>query len=240
MSPRLLSLAPSIIAVLAAGVAIKVKPKARFRSTAQHLAAGVVFAAVALELLPDLMQRREVVPTAIGFAVGVALLLGLRAFEKRSAKSSDAELSPSYVITIAVDLLIDGLVLGIGFAAGQSQGILLTIALSLEMLSLGLALASQALSTKWSSVKTLALVVGVSGVLPAGTFTGSLILPRLPPAAFTGVLAFGVAAMLYLATEELLVEAHEQPDTAFSAATFFVGFLAILVLDILIGSAVGK
>ncbi len=240
MSPRLLSIGPSVIAILAAGVAIKMTPSARFRSTAQHLAAGVVFAAVALELLPDLMQRGEVVPTAIGFALGVALLLGLRAFEERSAKSSNAELSPNYVIAIAVDLLIDGLVLGIGFATGKSQGILLTVALSLEMLSLGLALASEALSTKWSPVKTLALVVGVSAVMPVGTLAGSLLLPRLPPTAFTAVLAFGVAAMLYLATEELLAEAHEQPDTVFSAATFFAGFLAILVLDMLIGSAAGK
>jgi ZIP family zinc transporter len=45
-----------------------------------------------------------------------------------------------------------------------------------------------------------------------------------------GILGFGVASLLYLVTEELLVEAHEEPDTPLIAATFFVGFLLPLVM----------
>ena len=37
--------------------------------------------------------------------------------------------------------------------------------------------------------------------------------------------------LLYLVTEELLREAHEREDTSFTTATFFVGFLAILLID---------
>lgn len=44
------------------------------------------------------------------------------------------------------------------------------------------------------------------------------------------VLAFGAAALLFLAVEELLVEAHEQAETTLSAAMFFAGFLIIYVL----------
>ena len=45
------------------------------------------------------------------------------------------------------------------------------------------------------------------------------------------MLAFGVAALLYLVTEELLVEAHETEDTPLATATFFAGFLALLLLE---------
>ncbi len=45
---------------------------------------------------------------------------------------------------------------------------------------------------------------------------------------------FGVAALLYLVTEELLVEAHEVPETAATTSMFFVGFLLLLVIDLLI------
>jgi ZIP family zinc transporter len=38
-------------------------------------------------------------------------------------------------------------------------------------------------------------------------------------------------ALLFLVTEELLVEAHERPDTAFISAMFFVGFLALLTIE---------
>ncbi|WP_210253199.1 hypothetical protein [Beijerinckia sp. L45] len=36
--------------------------------------------------------------------------------------------------------------------------------------------------------------------------------------------AFGLIALLYLATEELLVEAHEKPDSLLITSCFFVSF----------------
>ncbi len=38
-------------------------------------------------------------------------------------------------------------------------------------------------------------------------------------------------ALLYLVTEELLVDAHEANDTPLLTAMFFVGFLALFVLE---------
>jgi ZIP family zinc transporter len=42
-------------------------------------------------------------------------------------------------------------------------------------------------------------------------------------------------ALLYLVTEELLVEAHEVPDRPWVTATFFAGFLVLLLLEETIG-----
>ena len=42
-------------------------------------------------------------------------------------------------------------------------------------------------------------------------------------------------ALLYLVTEELLVEAHETPDRPWVAAMFFAGFLLLLLLEEAIG-----
>jgi ZIP family zinc transporter len=44
-------------------------------------------------------------------------------------------------------------------------------------------------------------------------------------------LAFGLIALLYLVTEELLVEAHEQPDSPLITAMSFVGLLALLMIE---------
>ena len=44
---------------------------------------------------------------------------------------------------------------------------------------------------------------------------------------------FGLVALLYLVTEELLVEAHEVPEIPMTTAAFFVGFLALLVIEML-------
>lgn len=45
--------------------------------------------------------------------------------------------------------------------------------------------------------------------------------------------SFGLAALLYLVTEELLVEAHDVKETHHAAAMFFVGFLTLIVIDAL-------
>ena len=49
------------------------------------------------------------------------------------------------------------------------------------------------------------------------------------------MLAFGAVALMCLATEELLVEAHARGETSTGSVGFFVGFLIYLVLSELSG-----
>ena len=56
-----------------------------------------------------------------------------------------------------------------------------------------------------------------------------------PPVVIAGFLSFGLMALLYLVTEELLVEAHEKPDTPRISAMFFIGFLGLLLIEELLG-----
>ncbi len=66
--------------------------------------------------------------------------------------------------------------------------------------------------------------------MPVGAAISSPV-AALPPQYVTGFLSFGLIALLYLVTEELLVEAHETPDRPWVAAMFFVGFLLLLSLE---------
>jgi ZIP family zinc transporter len=50
------------------------------------------------------------------------------------------------------------------------------------------------------------------------------------PPVLAAILGFGVSALLYLVTEELLVEAHETKDPPLVTATFFLGFLIPILL----------
>ena len=57
------------------------------------------------------------------------------------------------------------------------------------------------------------------------------------PALHVGLVSFGIAALLYLVTEELLLEAHHTLDQAGAEHTwwvdlmFFVGFLGAFLLE---------
>ena len=223
---------PVVAAVLGGVVAAFRPPGRRLRSVIQHFAGGVVFAAVAGELLPELMYEAAAVPTILGFAVGVGLMLGVKKLAERGPADGAADGGTrGLVTTVAIDMVIDGLLVGVGFAAGAEAGLVVTIALSLEVLFLVLATAAALVGAGASRGRVLATTAGLTALLLMGAVAGTLAAGALSGGALAGLLAFGVAALLYLVTEELLVEAHETQDTPLATATFFAGFLALLLLE---------
>lgn len=203
------------------------RPGTTFVSATQHLAAGVVFAAAAVEILPQIKHEASPTATLIGGAVGVGVMLAIKALENRSSGPF------AMLAATGIDIFIDGLVLGLAFIAGERAGILLAVALTLEVLFLGLSITSELQEGKTRSRRIFATAMGLGILLPLGALTATPV-ALLPPVIITGFLSFGLMALLYLVTEELLVEAHEKPDTPLISSMFFVGFLALLVLEELI------
>jgi ZIP family zinc transporter len=106
-------------------------PGSSLRSYIQHFAAGVIFSAVAVELLPDVKQRYSPLAFILGFSLGVGAMLGVKWLSEkyRQARQSEREPPTSLVVTVGVDVLIDGLLIGLSFALGAEEGKLLTFAL---------------------------------------------------------------------------------------------------------------
>ena len=71
-------------------------------------------------------------------------------------------------------------------------------------------------------------------LLLGGAAGGSYFLADANPVAIDAVMAFAVAALLYLVTEELLTEAHEVKETAALTLMFFAGFIVLLVIEMLV------
>lgn len=213
------------LAALAIGALTTLRFRAgpRLRSAVQHLAAGVVFAAAAGEILPDVKHGGSLLAVIVGALAGIAAMLLLKAYSSRT------EGATGLAVASGLDLAIDGLVLGLSFVAGARQGMLLTIALTLEVLFLGLTLVG-AFAEALSRGRAVLMTMLVGLALPVGALLGQPI-AVLPEAIRTGFYAFGLMALLYLVTEELLVEAHEKPETPITTSMFFFGFLAILVIE---------
>lgn len=224
MQALLYTLVPLVAVIAGAAYASWRRPGPAFTAGVQHLAAGVVFAAAAGEILPDLKHTGSPVAVLVGGALGVVLMLAI----KRIGEKFEGPLALTTLI--GVDLFIDGLVLGIGFAAALQTGLLLTIALSLEVLFIGVALALGLAARGWRTGKLLLTVAAVGLLLPLGTLAGTAA-AGLPTSVLTGLFAFGLIALLYLVTEELLVEAHEAPEGPLVTSMFFIGFLLLLMLE---------
>jgi zinc transporter, ZIP family len=228
----LFTLIPVAAAVVAGVFAATRRPGEKATSAVQHFAAGVVFSAAAIELLPKVLERSPWVAIG-GFAAGIAVMFGMRGLtthlERRQESRGTTRLPLGFAGATAIDFAIDGVILGAGFAAGGNTGLLLTLALTVEYLFVGLSL-SAALGPDASRALVIAAPVVLSLLTVIGTAVGVWLLSGASPTTLAAVLAFGAVAFMYLATEELLVEAHQRGETAAGSVTFFVGFLLYMVL----------
>ncbi len=226
---------PALVA-LAGGVLASVwRPSATMRSLIQHFAAGVVLAALAVELLPEISREHAPGPVLIAaFALGSLFMYGLKLWTMRlehraQASGKVAGLSTGLLLAIFVDVATDGFIIGAGFAAGGQTGLILALGLSIELLFLGLSLASESV-TGWR-------IVAVSGAIGATVLAtavaGSWLLAGASQTVIGGALAFSAAALLYLVTEELLMEAHEVEEKPISTLVLFGGFLAFWTVQLL-------
>lgn len=222
------TLIPVAAVLFGAIIAVIRRPGDALVSAMQHLAAGVVFAAAATEILPQVLHQASPAATLIGGGLGVAVMLGLKQIEERFAGKL------ALIAAVGLDILIDGLVLGLAFIAGAKAGLLLTIALTLEVLFLGLSVTTELAEGTRSKLRVIATVAVLALMLPLGALV-AVPVATLPAVVIAGFLSFGLMALLYLVTEELLVEAHARPDTPLISAMFFLGFLVLLLIEEALG-----
>ncbi|OQP58950.1 transporter [Niastella vici] len=234
----LFSLIPVFTMVTGGIAAIYKKPNGNIRSLILHFAAGVVFSVVAVELLPDIVKQHKPLQIIIGFCLGLIAMLLIKKFaesrEDQDVKVIESKLPLSLLVGIGVDIFIDGLLLGIGFSAGTKEGMLLAIALSVELLSLGMATAIELGQNKLPKQKSITIIALLSIIFFTSAVLGATLLHNLSDSAMEVVLSFGLSALLFLVTEELLIEAHEEKEAVWHTAAFFTGFLVFLILGMII------
>ncbi|CAH0353431.1 ZIP family metal transporter [Aquabacterium sp. CECT 9606] len=222
------------IATVGAVIAALRPPTDKVTSLIQHFAAGIVFAATALELLPK-ERTQSPLPVVIGFALGLALMLLVRQVAGTIEKREQASRYPyGLLLVTAIDLVIDGLVLGMAFSSGEKTGILIAAALTLEVLFLALAISGAMSKAGIGRAQTMMVPPALALLLTVSAMAGRMLFAGLGTFPFTVFLGIGTVALLYLVTEELLVEAHEVEETSWAVSAFFAGFLLFLVIEMLV------
>ena len=230
---------PALVALAGGVLAAVWAPSHQTRSMIQHFAAGVVLAALAVELLPEI-AREHPAPWHVlaAFAAGSMFMYGLKlwtmklehAEEQRAIASGQAAagMATGLLLATFIDVAVDGFIIGAGFAAGGETGMILALGLSVELLFLGLALASDSIRG-WK-------IIAVSGALGLTVLccalAGSLLLAQASHDTIGTVLSFSAAALLYLVTEELLMEAHAVEEKPFYTLVLFAGFLVFWAIQL--------
>lgn len=221
----LFMLIPALVALGGGILAMYWHPSHQMRSLIQHFAAGVVLAALAVELLPEIGREHAPDPVLIAaFAAGSLFMYGMKLWTMRMEaghSSTKSGLDWGLLVATFIDIAVDGFIIGAGFAAGGETGMILSLGLSVELLFLGLALTSE--STKGWRIVAISGALGVTVLVCA--VLGNILLSGASNAVIAVSLAFSAAALLYLVTEELLIEAHEVEEKPIATLVLFSGFL---------------
>lgn len=221
-------------------------------SYVQHFAAGLIGAAATLDLIPEALQLGGGWPLIIGFVLGTAFMLTLRALlidaghghshgdshdhsngQTTTRASATKTVNLRMVVSLAVVVLIDGAIIGVALSAGGAAALLIAIALSIELLFVS---ASTAGSTRGNG-GSIGMAIGVGSfvalMMPIGAVLGALVFAGVSAPLLIAGLAFGAAALLFTAVAELLVEAYEIKESTGTIAMAGAGFLLFLVLMML-------
>ena len=228
----------------------------RVQKTLLGFASGVMVAASVWSLLIPAMEMEEgqgafsVVPASVGFLLGIGFLLLLDELTPHlhlgssSPEGPRSSLSRTAMLALAVTIhnLPEGMAVGVVFA-GVEQGVGDLSLASAVAVSLGIAIQNVPEgaiisipmraegNSRWRSF----LIGSLSGAVePIGglavVLLASLLTPVLPY-----MLAFAAGAMFYVVVEELIPEASSGKHSNLSTIGFAVGFVLMMVLDVVMG-----
>ena len=228
----------------------------RLQKTLLGFASGVMVAASVWSLLIPSMEmvadsgRWSVVPAAVGFLLGMGFLLMIDELTPHLHIGTDkpegprSRLSRTAMLALAVTIhnLPEGMAVGVVFAGAENGAAGLSLASALAV-SIGIAIQNvpegaiismpmrAAGNSKWKSfvIGSLSGAVEPLGAL-AVVLLASFMTPVLPY-----MLAFAAGAMFYVVVEELIPEANEGEHSNLSTIGFAIGFVLMMVLDVVLG-----
>ena len=114
----------ALVMVTSAVIASRAKPSAAVHSAMQHLAAGVICAVVAAELIPEAMETHRPIELSLGFFAGLVLMLSAKAVSDRLGGERRRT---GMLIAVGVDVAIDGLLIGVRIVTPEGEIRTLTV-----------------------------------------------------------------------------------------------------------------
>ncbi|CAL1154916.1 unnamed protein product [Cladocopium goreaui] len=141
------------------------------------------------------------------------------------------------ILAVVVDSGVDGMLIGLAGSVARGSGFLMAIATAIEMGFLGYSFAcslTKALRRPWVAVVILSappLTMMLTSIL---AFQGAYEAKSTP--VFCGLIAFAMAALLFLVLEELLLEAHEKEESEGWTVSvwLYIGLLLSIGFDVLL------
>lgn len=234
---------------------IRNKIPERLQKSLTGFAAGVMVAASVWSLLIPSMEMTgkegvmSVLPDIIGFSLGIGFLLFLDLIvphlhiEGGESEGPKSKLSKTTKLVFAITLhnIPEGMAVGVTLAAALEHNTYLSMAGALA-LSLGIAIqnfpegaiVSMPLRAAGNSRRKSFYIGALSGVVEPIAAIVTIVLASYIMPALPYLLAFAAGAMMYVVVEELIPETQEGHHSNFGTIGFTVGFILMMVLDVVL------
>jgi ZIP family zinc transporter len=204
----------------------------RIISRALQFAAGVLTALVAFTLMPPAVREGFTPAVVGGFFIGGAAFVIMDYISARQKAQRSAEIavvSTALYIGIIVDMLIDGVVIGLGSTLTLGAGIALALGVAISTAPLALVTTSLAKKSGESTRFRGVLFALYIAALMGGALLGFLVFRNQSVDLRLALIAMASGFLITTVTQSIIPEANRDGEPSF-AALFFVGGLSLYAL----------
>jgi len=232
------SLVASSSLLLGAAIALRFALSQRTIGLIMGFGAGVLIAALSVDLAADAFERANGLVLAIGlvaggvtFFVGDLLLDRYGAAKRKSSGGEQAEGGPlAIVLGVVLDGIPESAAIGVAFVEGEGVGIAFVVAVFLANLPESLAASSGLAKAGWSRGRIFGLWLLVAAVCALAAMLAFGLLNETNQRLIAFILAFAAGAILAMLADTMMPEAFEHAGRAVALVTvlgFAVGFVIV-------------
>lgn len=201
------------------GAALVVKGEAwirRFMPLVISFAAGTLLAVAFFDLLPEALEMLEEAhsqaslwPWVLGSFIAFYFLEQLLHYHSHHHVEHHHPMGLVAFMGMAFHSLIDGIVIGVGFAVSPALGIVTTMSLLAHELPQGIAVTSIMLHANFPKRRATIYAALVALATPVGAAGAVLLLHGVSQGVLALLLAVAAGSFLYVAASDLIPETHE-------------------------------
>lgn len=169
-------------------------------------AAGVILAVSFLDILPEVDLRATAPFLALGFVTFYVLEKMMMIHACGESECATHEIGPMAVLGMALDNVVDGAGIAVGYLMDPVLGLAIAVAVVLHEIPQGITSALIMRDANWTRAGTL-LALGLAGLLYP---VGALLAGQIPPHLQQKMLAFIAGSFIYIGAGDLLPEAHRR------------------------------
>jgi ZIP family zinc transporter len=223
----------ALLTYLGAPAAERFEAPHRVVSGALQFAAGIIAALVALSLMPPAVRAGSSLALTLSFFTGGALFVAIEYFSTQylaaRAPGGSQVRSLGLYIGILIDLLIDGVVIGVGATLTLGTGLLLAIGMSISTAPLAFVTTTTARRQGVSRERRRLLGYLYFLCVLAGAMLGYTLVRNQAEAVRVILIALASGFLITTVTQGLIPEANREGEPGF-AGILFVGGMSLYAL----------